>query len=361
MFLIAHNASPLLGGGEIWLARLLSGLQRRGHRTLALCATSPIVQEMERHGVPARIFRIAGDAMFPDAIRFAWLLRRLAPDALLFTTFKKAWLGGLGARLARVPRILLRIAISGVTARNFTYRVAAGKFCHRIAINAEEIRAPLLQSLPGLAPERIVLIHDGVPHPLPTKPPGAVKRELAIPETSPVIGAVARIVRQKRFDRLMKALARLPGVHGLLAGEGPERAPLMAMARKNGLAHRLHLPGFRRDVGDVLSALDLFVVCSDREGMANSMLEAMAVGIPVISTPVSGAFGALSPRGGEREAGRIVGFGQNELTAGIRELLGSPELRRRLADHGHRRFEEEFSFERMLHRWEVLLHWSSPR
>src|ERR1044072_728049 len=103
MYIIAHNASPILGGGEIWLARMLRGLQERGHEVLVLCRNPDLASQILALGAPSRTFRFGGDLALHDALRFALAMRRERPDALLLTTFQKVWLGGLGAHLSGVP------------------------------------------------------------------------------------------------------------------------------------------------------------------------------------------------------------------------------------------------------------------
>ena len=98
------------------------------------------------------------------------------------------------------------------------------------------------------------------------------------------------------------------------------------------------LLGHRIDVGDVLAALDLFVVCSDQEGMANAMLEAMAAGVPVVSTPVSGAQEALRPLADGRQPGRVLAlYAYNEMTGTVRDLLSKPPVLRLMAEAAQKR------------------------
>src|SRR5690606_40702338 len=96
-------------------------------------------------------------------------------------------------------------------------------------------------------------------------------------------------------------------------------------------------------------------VCSDREGMANAMLEAMAVGVPVVSTPVSGAAEALGPGPDGIPAGVLVDREGEGLAAALRELLGDPALRRAMGEEGRRRVADRFGVERMAERWEAFL------
>ncbi|HEX6040609.1 glycosyltransferase, partial [Longimicrobium sp.] len=207
MFVLAHNASGILGGGEIGTALLLAGLQRRGHRVLMLCRDREIARRVAEYGIPTGVQRVGGDAMLPDAFRLAARIRREKPDAVLLTTFKKVFLAGLAARLAEAPFVVQRIVLQGDTpARGARYRQALRRFVDVVALNADAMRPAFLVGDPRLDPAKVVTILDGVRAPVRTKEPGAVRAELGIPADAFVIGCVARLARQKRFDRLLRAL-----------------------------------------------------------------------------------------------------------------------------------------------------------
>jgi glycosyltransferase involved in cell wall biosynthesis len=223
-----------------------------------------------------------------------------------------------------------------------------------VAVNARRMR-PAFAGLPGLGPDRVVVIHNGVGVPARRRPPGAVRAALGIAPQTAAIGAIARLATQKRLDRLLRAVARLPEVHCIVAGDGEERARLEALAAELGIESRIHFLGHRTDTGDVLDAIDLFVVSSDREGLSNSMLEALAAGVPVVSTPVSGADDALEPLANGTAPGEIVGFSADELASALRRLLADPGRRAEMADAARRRSAERFGMDAMLARWEALL------
>lgn len=355
MYIIAHNASAILGGGEISIAILLRGFQERGHRVLMLCRDSGMAERVATYGIPTGVQLVGGDLMLPDAFRLAVRLRRERPDALLLTTFKKVALAGLAARMAGVPRVVQRIVLESDTpARGARYRYAFRNFVDAVALNAESMRAGFLAGDPTLDPAKVKTLHDGVRPPVRSQPKGAVRRALGIGADARVVGAIGRLAYQKRYDRLVRALAALPpDVHGVLAGDGETRRDIEALAEQLGVRRRLHLLGFRTDIGDVLDAMDVFVICSDREGMANSMLEAMAYGVPVVSTPVSGAAEALGGDG--PPAGVITGFDEAELTASLAQLLAEAPGRSAVAEAGRLRARDRFSFEGMLNRWEEIL------
>jgi glycosyltransferase involved in cell wall biosynthesis len=357
MYIVAHNASAVLGGGETGTAFLLAGLQARGHRVLMLCRNAEMAERVGRYGIPTGVQAVGGDVMVPDAIRFGARLRRERPDAVILTTFKKVLLAGMGARMAGVPFVVQRIVLQGDTpARSARYRFALRRFVHRVVLNAEAMRADFLAGDPHLDPSRVVTLVDGVRPPVRRAPSGSVRAALGIPPDAVVVGSVARLARQKRFDRLLRALAAIhQPVHLVIAGEGPQREKLLALAAELGMAHRLHLPGFRDDVGDVLDAMDLFAVSSDREGLANAMLEAMAFGLPVVSTDVSGAREALEVPLGEPRPGIVVPIDEIALRDALAEVVADTSALRAMGVAARERAERRFGWERFLDEWERLL------
>ncbi|HEM45565.1 MAG TPA: glycosyltransferase, partial [Alphaproteobacteria bacterium] len=135
----------------------------------------------------------------------------------------------------------------------------------------------------------------------------------------------------------------------------PEAGALRALARELGLGARVRFLGHRDDVGDVLAALDLYLVTSDREGLSNSMLEALAAGVPVISTPVSGAAAALGPLEDGRVPGRIVPADVGAIARAVTECLADETGRRVMADAARARVRAQFDPADELDRWERLL------
>ncbi|HET7232672.1 MAG TPA: glycosyltransferase [Longimicrobium sp.] len=354
MHVVAHNGARIWGGAERATTLLLAGLQARGHRVLLLCNDPLVAQRAGEMGIETEILPLGGDGMVPHAFRLARRLRALRPDAFIIGTYKKLFLAALGARMARVPRIVARVGLETDTPRSAKYRFALPRWVHAVAVNARRMR-PAFADLPGFGPDRVAVIHNGVEPPVRLQPPGAVRASLGISPDVPTVGAVARLATQKRLDRLLRAVAQLPGVHCILAGDGEERARLEALAAELGIAARVHCLGHRADTGDVLDAIDVFVVSSDREGLSNSMLEALAAGVPVVSTPVSGADDALEPFADGTAPGEIVGFSEDEIASALRRLIADPPRRAAMADAARRRAVERFGMDAMLARWEALL------
>jgi len=165
----------------------------------------------------------------------------------------------------------------------------------------------------GVPRERLVVIHDGVDtarFARPARPRGAVRAELGIGPDAKVAGSVGRLDPQKGYRHLVRAFAaileEIPDAHLVIAGDGPERAMLRALANVPGHAGRVHLVGARSDVPDLLHAFDVFVMPSIYEGFGLALVEAMAAGVPVVASAVDSlpeVLGADEPGGA---AGRLV-------------------------------------------------------
>lgn len=356
MFVVAHNGARLWGGAERATVLLLAGLQQRGHRVLLLCNDARVADGAREMGVPAETGTLGGDVAVHDAARLAARLRRLSPDALVIGTFKKMWLAALAARWAGVPRVVARIGLETDTPRSAKYRFVLGRgWVHAVVLNAGRLREAY-RALPGWTDERVVVIPNGVHLPGPGRPREEARAALGVPTGAWTVGAVARLARQKRLDRLLEAVALLPpAVHCVLAGDGEERDALVALAERLGVADRVHFVGWRSDTTAVLAALDVFVLCSDREGMSNAMLEALAVGVPVVSTPVSGADEALEPLADGTAPGVIVPFDSAALAEALRGVMDDPARREAMAAAAARRARERFSFGAMLDAYERVL------
>jgi glycosyltransferase involved in cell wall biosynthesis len=163
---------------------------------------------------------------------------------------------------------------------------------------------------------------------------------------------VGRLVPEKRLDCFLRALAiaraRAPLLRGVVVGDGPELAPMRMLAAELGLA-REHVDflGMRDDLPKWLAEADMLVNCSESEGSPNVVLEAMAAGLPVITTPAGDA--DLIVRNGS--TGYVVPFGD---VAAIAErmvtLAGSAALRRSLGDAGREMVKLEFAPDRLADR-----------
>jgi len=212
----------------------------------------------------------------------------------------------------------------------------------------------------GLPPERFVVIPNGIDTGLfaePKRPQNAVRAELGIRPVDKVIGAVGRLDPQKGFHFLLPAFMELArerrDLHLVIVGDGPEMVNLSSLAAKLGGAGRIHLVGRRSDVPDFLHAFDLFVMPSVYEGFGLVLVEAMAAGVPVVTSDIEvlgEVLGANEPGG---PCGRIAPRGDvPALAQAMREALDRPDPEQ--LDRARHRALDKFSINVMVGRYAKL-------
>jgi glycosyltransferase involved in cell wall biosynthesis len=352
----AHVATHVVGGAERRSIDLLARLARRGHDVVLYCNDVKVAEHARSARIAVELRPLRGDLVMQDALRFARRLQQQKPDVLLIITFRRTWLAAFAARIARVPRVVVRIGLSSDIARSFKYRFVLHRWIDDVVLNAQSLEAPFRSSLRKRSRAHVAVIPNGVPFPHAAISSEDARVRLGVPSHAFVVGTIARLVHQKRIDRLLDAVALLDNVHVLIAGDGARRDELRQHAARLGIEARAHFVGHTDDTASVLGALDVFVVASDKEGMSNAMLEALAAGVPVVSTPVSGAEEALL---GAKPCGIVVDRKPEAIAAAIDSLRASPAQRALFAEAALAVVKERYSSEVMTDAWEGLL-LSSP-
>jgi len=127
----------------------------------------------------------------------------------------------------------------------------------------------------------------------------AFRASIGVSEGAPLIGSVFRLRAQKRpmlwIDAASEVARAFPDAHFLLLGAGPLRERILRRARRRGIADRLHMPGTMKDVSLAISAMSVFLLTSEIEGIPNVLLEAGLLGVPVVTTEAGGAVEAIDP------------------------------------------------------------------
>ena len=203
------------------------------------------------------------------------------------------------------------------------------------------------------------VIPNGVDTP-PIDPNGPtvddIRRLYKIPTDALIVGSVGRLVPVKDFGLAIAAIARLVhekhDVHLLLVGDGPERLSLEKKATSENISNHVHFAGQRNDVGNWLTAMDIYVNCSLNEGMSQSVLEAMAVGLPLVVTDV-GDNAALA--GNEFPSSCVVPPSNTELLSeAMRYFLADPSKRQECSSLAISRHADSFSLSQMMDKYESL-------
>jgi sugar transferase (PEP-CTERM/EpsH1 system associated) len=201
----------------------------------------------------------------------------------------------------------------------------------------------------GIAGQKVERIHNGVDTEL-FSPAGRqdARGLLGFDEQTVVIGTVGRLDPVKDHSSLLRAFLSVMWsvmpVRLVIVGDGPMRNSIEMQARQLDIADRILLLGERQDVAQIMKAFDVFALTSIAEGISNTILEAMATGLPIVATRVGG-----NPELVEHGLnGQLVSAGDvGGMAAAFQSYLDNSQLRREHGRHARSRAESAFSLHRM--------------
>jgi L-malate glycosyltransferase len=320
------------------VVHLASGREWRGGQRQVLL----LARELAALGVPqvvvtradSRLHRelaAAGIAVAPvawprafsaPAVRAAWRAARRRPALLHAHDGHALTIAGLAGLLAGRPWVATKRTEFPLRRPVFWRRAA-----RVLAVSGAVARAV---ERGGVAAGRIAVVPSGIDvAATATVRPGSVRQALGLPAEAPLAVNVAALSAEKDHDTLLDAAARVagpaPGVHWAIAGDGPLRAHLERRARELGLAGRVHFTGWLDDPLPLMAAATVFVLTSRAEGLGTVLLDAMALGIPVVATSAGGIPEAVG------EAGLLAPPGDPDAVAGaVVQVVQDPALRARL-------------------------------
>ena len=319
-----------LYGGARQVLYLLEGLRALGVDShLAAPRGSAIAEQASPFVQGLHPILMQGDLDLALTWRLVGLIRRLKPDLVHVHSRRGADIyGGLAARVSGTRAILSR----RVDNPEPPWVVAAKyRLYERIIAISEGIRAVLIRG--GLRPGKVVCVHSAIrvsDYRVPCNRERG-RRELGVPVEAVAAGVIAQLIPRKGHRHLLAALpgvlAQHPEFHIVLFGRGPLRAELEEQVQAAGLAAHVHFAGFREDLPALLGCLDFVVHPADIEGLGVSLLQAAAVGLPLIGTRTGGIPEIVvhGETGLLVEAADVTGLGE-----AISRMAGDAALRRTL-------------------------------
>jgi len=179
----------------------------------------------------------------------------------------------------------------------------------------------------------------------------SAKSQLHIPVGGFLIGAVGRLSEEKGFETLIRSVDRMiragKDVRLIIAGEGDCHARLTKLIAELGQSERIRLLGYHSEMLPIYEAIDYFVLSSLREGLPNVVLEAMAMGVPVIATRVAGVPAVVT----DGETGWLIEPGdETALYEKLMEVESNPALQMQIGTAGQSLIARDFSFQRRMQR-----------
>jgi len=305
------------GGAELFFERLVVALHDSGEAVLPVIRRDPgRAGRLAAGGRPPVQLRFGGALDLLTRPRIASALREFAPRVVV------AWMNRAARQTPRGDWVLAG-RLGGY------YDLRYYRTCDHLVGNTRGIvdwirgqgwPSARVHHLPNFAPDLV----------------GAVPAVLPLPPGAPMVLALGRLHRNKAFDILVRALPLLPGVHVVIAGEGPERAALAALAHGLAVQDRLHLLGWRTDQAALLARCDLLACPSRHEPLGNVVIEAFSANRPVVAADAAGPSELIVPG---RDGLLVPREDPDALAAAVNAVLADPALAARLARSGRARYE----------------------
>ena len=334
-------------GGQAQVLLLMRGLAARGHESLLLAPPGPLLEKARAAGVRCTPWRAGGEWDL-GAMGAAWAaLRGFAPLVAHAHSAHAHTLGVPAARLAGVPAVVVSrrvdFAVAGNPLSRLKYRMPVDRYlCISRGVRDVLRAGGVAERQLALVPSGIELPEDGVAADaspsagMQGKTPAKldVRSVIGVPSSTPIVGTVAALAPHKNHADLLRA-ARIvvdarPDVHFVWVGEGECRAALEQQRFDLALESNVHLLGFRADARGLMRQFTLFVLSSYLEGLCTSLLDAQALGVPVVASAVGGVPDVIA----DGVNGRLVpARDPAALAAAVLSALGDEGARRAWAGH----------------------------
>lgn len=288
-------------GAERVVLELSIELNKNGYQSILGCIVNnaedrPLLTEKaEAVGLKARCFPSKGKKIGIAILRLKEALKRDRINLIHAHGFKATILGLIAGKQIGVPIIVTGHLWTRENRRLKCYAWLEARFmklADRVIAVSESVKLDMIEM--GLRQSRIIVVHNGISlnEYSPTTSGHELRHRLGLDSHTKLIGTLARIVHSKGIKYLIdagfKVIKNDPKIEMLIAGDGQMAKEMIDYVRSVGLASKIHFVGFQPESFELLKILDVFVLPSLAEGLPMTILEAMAVGTPVIATSVGG-------------------------------------------------------------------------
>jgi glycosyltransferase involved in cell wall biosynthesis len=360
--IVFYTDSRVLGGAEHALFMLIEALDPAAWRPTLLLeeatGTEPLAERAAALGVPVQMIApmplgLGGARRVPALVRLLRAERPAVFHAHLSWPLAAKY-GLVAAVVARVPAVVATVQLIPKFELDRSSRAqlrALSAGVGRYIAVSRDVATELVGRFRWPA-GKVEVVYNAVQlerFEAPRSP--TLRAELAGERERPVVLTSARLDEQKGHQVLFRAATEIPDAVFALAGEGPERASLEALAAELGIADRVLFLGQRSDIPELLAASDVFALPSLYEGSSLALLEAMAAGRALVSSAIGGTDELID----DGESGLLVPPGDAAaLAAALRRLLSDEALRASLAHRARQRVERDFTRDAMARRVEGI-------
>lgn len=335
-------------GGEQQVLSLVKGLETKGHTAHLICRPESGIHERAlQEGFTLLPLRMRGEIDPVATVKILRIIYRGNYDVIhSHTPHAQALVLWASLFLPKKPfRVFTRRVEFSIFRHNFfgMNRLKYTKGVDHLIAISQGVKKKLIED--GIPPDKISVVHSGVNVDRYRGLSGdSVLREFSVPAGAPILGNIGYLEENKGQRYLIQAMGEVvkdyPEIRLFILGSGRLEPALRALVEEYNLENNIILTGFRDDVGAFLNVFDVLVVSSLEEGLNSTILDALALELPVVATDAGGIPEIIVPG----ENGRLVSRADSPaLAAGILWMLRHPEQAKAMAKRGSELVRKEFS------------------
>ncbi len=346
-----------IGGAEKNIISLVTHLDRDRYesRVVVLLPGGELIEELRGCGIEAECLGMRSKFDFLAVFKLYRLLKGKRVDILHTYLFHANILGRVVGRLAKVPVIISSIRVMEKRRHHLWLDRLTGWMVNGETCVCEAVKKFTIEKA-RIKPDKLITIPNGIrvgEYNFEVNLEG--RKALHIESNYPVLGTVGRLHEQKGHAYLLQAmpaiLRKYPEAVLLIVGDGPLKSKLEKLCFKLQINKAVKFLGFRKDIKELMALMEVFVLSSLWEGMPNVLLEAMALGKPIVATRVGAAEELIE----DGVTGLPVPPGDEEtLAEAVIKVLSREDKGRGLGERAKRRVEGRFSVEVMVDKTEKL-------
>ncbi|MBI3398715.1 MAG: glycosyltransferase family 4 protein [Deltaproteobacteria bacterium] len=346
-FTILHTESSKgWGGQENRTLQESIGLRKRGVKVIILCQPDSALGKIAlSEGIEVRTCRMRKSY---DLFAVKYILNLIKTeniDVISAHSGRDSLLAGIAGRFSRSKPLIVR---TRHIALPITSRLTYSLLPHKVVTTSEYVRHYLISA--GISSNKVIAIPSGIDIDQfdSGKTVATLKTELGLKADIPLIGTIAILRYKKGYHILLDAiplvLEKNPDAVFAFVGDGPQKENIVNKIKSLGLSNRIFMLGMRKDMPNILKSIDLFVLPTLQESLAQSLLQAMAMGKPVVGTKVGGMGEALK----DGINGYLVEPGNpSALAEAIIKLLQDRDKARIMGGEGEKIVRRNYTVEKM--------------
>lgn len=356
MIKVLHVLSDTnVGGAGRYIFNLLSNKEETSFEASVACPKGGKL-EKELRNRSIKVFALEGGESSTNMSQIKSLRRIISQEKFDIVHTHASFAGRIAGKMAGAKVVMTRHSlISGRTSliKRMITRLISRIFTDKIIAISRAVKINLIES--GVPADMITIIYNGIDTTKFEGIKGTLRKELNTAPDIPIIGMVARLVPEKGYEYAINAFYRVlkdyPNALLVIIGSGSLEKSLKNMCSELGIENNVVFMGYRQDVENLMADFDLFVLSSVSEGLGLSLLEAMALGKPVVATITGGIPEVIK----DGTNGLLVQPGNDVyLAENMVKILSDRDLARRLGDEAKKTVVEKFSSKTMIEKTEKV-------